>query len=374
LRTYIGRTLDFLATTSSVNDTELGFILGNRDEANNQSGTSFMAVTLTINGETRHLGGSVSVTVLLTGMGLDPVKIAVERNHEIVPRSQYNETVVEDGDKLEIVQFIGGGNEREQPSPPVDKPLVIAGRTFKSRLIIGTGKYKTYAQNAAALKASGAEMVTVAVRRVNLLDPNQERLVDFIDPRKYTYLPNTAGCFTGEDAVRTLRLAREAGGWTLVKLEVLGDKKTLYPNMVETLRATELLLKEGFEVMVYCSDDPLMAKRLEELGACAIMPLAAPIGSGLGVQNPVGIRMIVEEAKVPVIVDAGVGTASDAAVAMELGCDAVLMNTAIAEAKHPVIMARAMRHAVEAGRLAYLAGRMAKKRYADPSSPLAGLI
>jgi thiazole synthase len=327
-----------------------------------------MAVTVTINGETRHLGGSVSVAVLLTGMGLDPAKIAVERNHEIVPRSQYDGTAVEDGDKLEIVQFIGGGNE------PVDKPLVIAGRTFRSRLIVGTGKYKSYALNAAALEASGAEIVTVAVRRVNLTDASQERLVDFIDPKKYTYLPNTAGCFTAEDAIRTLRLAREAGGWTLVKLEVLGDKKTLYPNMIETLRATELLLNEGFQVMVYCSDDPLMAKRLEEIGACAIMPLAAPIGSGLGVQNPIGIRMIVEEAKVPVIVDAGVGTASDAAVAMELGCDAVLMNTAIAEAKDPVMMARAMRHAVEAGRLAYLAGRMAKKRYADPSSPLAGLI
>jgi thiazole synthase len=330
-----------------------------------------MAVTVTINGETCHLGGCVSVAVLLTGMGLDPKKIAVERNHEIVPRSQYDGTALADGDKLEIVQFIGGGNE---PAQPADKPLVIAGRTFRSRLIIGTGKYKTYAQNAAALEASGAQIVTVAVRRVNLIDPGQERLVDFIDPKKYTYLPNTAGCFTGEDAVRTLRLAREAGGWTLVKLEVLGDKKTLYPNMIETLRATELLLKEGFQVMVYCSDDPLMAKRLEEIGACAIMPLAAPIGSGLGVQNPVGIRMIVEEAKVPVIVDAGVGTASDATVAMELGCDAVLMNTAIAEAKDPTMMARAMRHAVEAGRLAYLAGRMAKRRYADPSSPLAGLI
>jgi thiazole synthase len=217
-------------------------------------------------------------------------------------------------------------------------------------------------------------MVTVAVRRVNLTDPNQPKLIDYIDPKKYTYLPNTAGCFTGEDAVRTLRLAREAGGWSLVKLEVLGDKKTLYPNMIETLRATELLIKEDFQVMVYCSDDPLMAKRLEELGACAIMPLAAPIGSGLGVQNPVNIRMIIEEAKVPVIVDAGVGTASDAAIAMELGCDAVLMNTAIAEAKDPVMMASAMKHAVEAGRLAYLAGRMPKKRYADPSSPLAGLI
>ena len=192
-------------------------------------------------------------------------------------------------------------------------------------------------------------MVTVAVRRVNLTDPSQPKLIDFIDPKKFTYLPNTAGCFTGEDAVRTLRLAREAGGWTLVKLEVLGDKKTLYPDMIETLRATELLIKEGFQVMVYCSDDPLMAKRLEELGACAIMPLAAPIGSGLGVQNPVNIRMIIEEAKVPVIVDAGVGTASDAAIAMELGCDAVLMNTAIAEAKNPVMMARAMKHAVEGG-------------------------
>jgi thiazole synthase len=325
-------------------------------------------VTLTINGETRQFDDSVSVAALLTGMGLDPKKIAVERNREIVPRSQYDGTVVADGDKLEIVQFIGGGNE------PIDKPLVVAGRTFRSRLIVGTGKYKTYAQNAAALEASGAEIVTVAVRRVNLTDTSQERLVDFIDPKKYTYLPNTAGCFTAEDAIRTLRLAREAGGWTLVKLEVLGDKKTLYPNMIETLRATELLLNEGFQVMVYCSDDPLMAKRLEDLGACAIMPLAAPIGSGLGVQNPVGIRMIVEEAKVPVIVDAGVGTASDATVAMELGCDAVLMNTAIAEAKDPVMMAAAMKHAVEAGRLAYLAGRMAKKRYADPSSPLAGLI
>jgi thiazole synthase len=331
-----------------------------------------MALTVTVNGEPRQLEAPVSVSALLMGMGLDPAKIAVERNLEIVPRSQYADTTVANGDRIEIVQFIGGGNA--PASLPEDKPFVVAGRSFRSRLIVGTGKYKTYAQNAAALEASGAEMVTVAVRRVNLTDPNQERLIDFIDPRKYTYLPNTAGCFTAEDAIRTLRLAREAGGWTLVKLEVLGDKKTLYPDMIETLRATELLIKEGFQVMVYCSDDPLLAKRLEELGACAIMPLAAPIGSGLGVQNPVGIRLIVEEAKVPVIVDAGVGTASDATVAMELGCDGVLMNTAIAEAKDPVTMARAMRHAVEAGRLAYLAGRMAKKRYADPSSPLAGLI
>src|SRR5450432_14173 len=259
-------------------------------------------------------------------------------------------------------------------SPLADDTWSVAGRTFRSRLIIGTGKYKDYAQNAAAAEAAGAEIVTVALRRVNLSDPSQPMLVDYVKPDRFTFLPNTAGCFTGEDAVRTLRLAREAGGWTLVKLEVLGDKKTLYPDMIETLRATELLIKEGFQVMVYSSDDPLMAKRLEEMGASAIMPLAAPIGSGLGVQNPVNIRMIIEEAKVPVIVDAGVGTASDAAIAMELGCDGVLMNTAIAEARNPVTMARAMKLAVEAGRLAYLAGRMPKKRYADPSSPLAGLI
>jgi thiazole synthase len=331
-----------------------------------------MALTVTINGEIRNLSGALCVRDLLSGLGMDPAKIAVERNLEIVPRSQYGAVMVGDGDRLEIVHFIGGGNI--PAGMPADGPLMIAGRNFRSRLIIGTGKYKTYDENAAALDASGAEMVTVAVRRVNLTDPKQPRLVDFIDPKKFTYLPNTAGCFTGEEAVRTLRLAREAGGWTLVKLEVLGDRKTLYPDMIETLRATELLIREGFQVMVYCSDDPLMAKRLEEMGAAAIMPLAAPIGSGLGVQNPVNIRMIIEEAKVPVIVDAGVGTASDATVAMELGCDGVLMNTAIAEAKHPVMMARAMKHAVEAGRLAYLAGRMAKRRYADPSSPLAGLI
>ena len=259
-------------------------------------------------------------------------------------------------------------------APEEDSPLVVAGRTLKSRLIIGTGKYESYAQNARALEASGADMITVALRRVNLSDESKDRLVDHIDPQKYVFLPNTAGCFTGEDAVRTLRLAREAGGWDLVKLEVLSDPKHLYPDMAETLRATEMLIKEGFDVMVYCSDDPVYAKKLEEAGACAIMPLGAPIGSGLGIQNPVNIRLIVEQASVPVIVDAGVGTASDAAVAMELGCDGVLMNTAIAEAKDPVRMARAMKHAVIAGREAYLAGRMAKKRYADASSPLAGLI
>ena len=250
----------------------------------------------------------------------------------------------------------------------------VAGRTFSSRLIVGTGKYKSFEENAAAVEASGAEIVTVAVRRVNVSDPNAPMLSDFIDPKKITYLPNTAGCFTAEEAIRTLRLAREGGGWKLVKLEVLAEAKTLYPDMIETVRATELLAKEGFEVMVYCTDDPIMAKRCEDAGAVAVMPLGAPIGSGLGVQNPVTIRLIVEQAKVPVLVDAGVGTASDAAAAMELGCDGVLMNTAIAEAKDPILMARAMKAAVESGRLAYRAGRMAKRRYADPSSPLAGLI
>ena len=257
----------------------------------------------------------------------------------------------------------------------LDAPLEIAGRKFQSRLIIGTGKYKDYAENAAAAEAAEAEIITVAVRRVNLTDPNKPMLVDFLDQKKYTYLPNTAGCFTGEDAVRTLRLAREAGGWSLVKLEVLGDEKTLYPNMPETLRAAELLLAEGFEVMVYCSDDPIMCKQLEDMGCCAIMPLGAPIGSGLGLQNPVNIRLIIEQSNVPVLVDAGVGTASDAAIAMELGCDAVLMNTAIAAAKDPLLMARAMKNAVIAGRDAFLAGRMPKKRYqASPSSPASGML
>ena len=332
-----------------------------------------MTLEITLNGEMRLLDKTQSVRGLLESLGLDPAKIAVERNLEIVPRSRYGEVALAHGDRLEIVQFIGGGNAPVEV-PRIDKPFVLAGKTYTSRLIIGTGKYKTYADNAAALEASGAEIVTVAVRRVNLTDPNQPKLVDFIDPKKVTYLPNTAGCFTGEDAVRTLRLAREAGGWSLVKLEVLGEKKLLYPDMIETLRATEMLSMDGFQVMVYCSDDPLMAKRLEDVGAVAIMPLASPIGSGMGLTATVNIRMIIEDAKVPVIVDAGIGTASDAAVAMELGCDAVISNTGIAHAKDPVKMAAAMKLAVEAGRLAWLAGRMPKKAYADPSSPLSGLI
>ncbi len=255
-----------------------------------------------------------------------------------------------------------------------DDPWTVAGRTFTSRLIVGTGKYKDYAQNAAAAEAAGAQIVTVALRRVNLSDPTQPMLADFVKPDRFTYLPNTAGCFTGEDAVRTLRLAREAGGWDLVKLEVLSNTPHLYPDMEETLRALKLLVADGFSVMVYCTDDVVYAKKLEDAGAAAIMPAAAPIGSGLGIQNRVNIRLIIEQATVPVLVDAGVGTPSDAVLAMELGCDAVLMNTAIAGAQDPIRMARAMKHAVIAGREGYLAGRMPKKLYADPSSPMAGLI
>lgn len=255
-----------------------------------------------------------------------------------------------------------------------DTPLVIAGKSFDSRLLVGTGKYKDFEETKQAIEASGAEIVTVAVRRVNIAAQGEPMLQDYIDPKEYTYLPNTAGCFTAEEAVRTLRLAREAGGWNLVKLEVLADQKTLYPDMMETVRAAQTLLDDGFEVMVYCTDDPIYAKRLEEMGCCAIMPLAAPIGSGLGIQNPLNIQLIIEQAKVPILVDAGVGTASDAAIAMELGCDGVLMNTAIAAADHPVLMAEAMKLAIQSGRKAFLAGRMARKSYASASSPTDGMI
>lgn len=327
---------------------------------------------LTINGESQEFEAKLTVFELLGRIGLDPAKVAVERNLEIVPKSTYQATPLGDGDKLEIVHFIGGGTINPDSSDG-DK-FEIAGETYWSRLLVGTGKYKDFEETAKAIEASGAEIVTVAVRRVNVSNPKEPMLMDYVDPKTYTYLPNTAGCYSADEAVRTLRLAREAGGWDLVKLEVLGDQKTLYPNMPETVKAAATLVKEGFKVMVYCADDPIQAKVLEELGCVAIMPLAAPIGSGLGIQNPVGIRMIIEQSNVPVLVDAGVGTASDAAVAMELGCDGVLMNTAIAEAKDPIKMARAMKMAIEAGRLAYLAGRMPKKLYADPSSPLAGLI
>ena len=321
--------------------------------------------TILLNGESRKTSAD-TIAALVRELELEPTKVAVERNREIVPRSTLEQAALTDGDVLEIVHFVGGGSGEDT--------WTVAGRTFRSRLIVGTGKYKDFAQNAAAVEASGAEIVTVAVRRVNVSDPKAPMLTDYIDPKKITYLPNTAGCFTADDAIRTLRLAREAGGWDLVKLEVLGEARTLYPDMRETLKATETLAKEGFLPMVYCVDDPIAAKQLEDAGAVAVMPLGAPIGSGLGIQNRVTIRLIVEGAKVPVLVDAGVGTASDAAVGMELGCDGILMNTAIAEAKEPIRMARAMKLAVEAGREAYLAGRMGRRMYADPSSPLAGRI
>ncbi len=250
----------------------------------------------------------------------------------------------------------------------------VANKKLKSRLIVGTGKYKNFQETAKAVEASGADMVTVAVRRVNILDKKKPILTDYLNPKKIIFLPNTAGCFNSSDALRTLRLAREMGGWKLVKLEVLGDKKTLYPNMIETIKSTKILTKEGFKVMVYCTDDPLLAKKLEDNGAVAIMPLASPIGSGLGLQNKINISMIIKQSKVPVIVDAGIGTASDATVAMELGCDGVLINSAIAMAKKPILMAKAFKDAVISGRNSYLAGRMQKNYIASPSSPAKGLI
>ena len=252
--------------------------------------------------------------------------------------------------------------------------LKVAGRSLKSRLIVGTGKYKSFSETAKAVKASGAEMVTVAVRRVNILNKKKPMLTDYLNPKKIIFLPNTAGCFNSEEALRTLRLAREMGGWKLVKLEVLGDRKTLYPNMIETIKSNKILVKEGFKVMVYCTDDPLLAKKLEDDGASAIMPLASPIGSGLGLQNKVNISLIIKQSKVPVIVDAGIGTASDATIAMEMGCDGVLINSAIAKAKKPILMARAFKDAVISGRYSFMAGRMDKNFFATASSPSKGLI
>ena len=256
----------------------------------------------------------------------------------------------------------------------MDDILKISQKKFKSRLIVGTGKYKNFSECSKAIKASGAQIVTVAVRRVNISDKKKPLLMDYIDPKKITYLPNTAGCFTSNEALRTLRLAREIGGWELVKLEVLGDKKTLFPDMIETLKSTEILTKEGFKVMVYCSDDPLMAKRLENVGAVAIMPLAAPIGSGLGILNEVNIKIMRAKTKLPLIIDAGLGQASDASIAMELGCDGVLINTAIAMAKNPIQMAEAMKYSVIAGRKSYLSGRIKKILFGKASSPKKGLI
>ena len=252
--------------------------------------------------------------------------------------------------------------------------LIISGKKYKSRLILGTGKYKSFEETAKAIKAAEVEIVTVAVRRVNVTNTKEPMLIDFLDPKKITYLPNTAGCYNSEEALRTLRLARDAGGWNLVKLEVLGDKETLYPNMIETIAALKVLKKENFDVMVYSSDDPILCKQLEDMGAAAIMPLGSLIGSGRGIQNKFNISIIKNQSKVPVIVDAGIGCASDAAIAMELGCDGVLINTAVAEAKNPILMAEAMKDAVIAGRKSFIAGRIKKKVTANPSSPFEGLI
>ncbi len=255
-----------------------------------------------------------------------------------------------------------------------DSKIKIANKEFSSRLIIGTGKFANYELNKKALEASGAEIVTVAIRRVNLTNKNQPKLTDYINPKKYTFLPNTAGCFNANEALRTLRLAKELGGWNIVKLEVLADEKTLYPNMIETINAAEKLVIDGFKVLAYCNDDPILCKILEETGCSAIMPLGSPIGSGLGILNPLNIKLIIEQSSLPVILDAGLGTASDASLAMELGCDAVLVNSAIAQAKYPVLMAKSFKNAVIAGRQSFLAERMQKKTYGDASSPLKHLI
>jgi len=320
-----------------------------------------------VNGETKEFAENNTVADVVESLGLTGKKIAVELNKEILPFDQYQANTLSAGDRLEIVHAIGGGQ---------DDSFVLAGVLYQSRLLVGTGKYKDMEETRLAIEASGAQIVTVAIRRTNIgQNPGEPNLLEVISPDKYTILPNTAGCYTADEAVRTCRLARELlGGHKLVKLEVLADQKTLFPDVAETYVAAELLVKEGFDVMVYTNDDPIAAKRLEEIGCVAVMPLAAPIGSGLGIRNPYNILTIVENAKVPILVDAGVGTASDAAIAMELGCDGVLMNTAIADAKNPILMASAMRKGIEAGREAFLAGRMPRKRFASASSPIDGLF
>ena len=320
-----------------------------------------------VNGDYRDYGDNCTVADVIADLGLTGKRIAVELNKEILPFTQHATQPVKEGDRLEIVQAIGGGQ---------DDYFTLAGKRYRSRLLVGSGKYKDLEETRLATEASGAEIITVAIRRTNIgQNPGEPNLLDVISPDKYTILPNTAGCYTAEDAVRTCRLARELlGGHKLVKLEVLADQLTLFPDVSETYVAAEILVRDGFDVMVYTNDDPIAAKRLEEIGCVAVMPLAAPIGSGLGIRNPYNILTIVENARVPILVDAGVGTASDAAIAMELGCDGVLMNTAIAAAKNPVLMASAMKKGIEAGREAFLAGRMPRKRFASASSPIDGLF
>jgi thiazole synthase len=337
---------------------------------------------VTINGEPKELPETATVADLLTHLGLDRHKVAIEVNEAVVPALRHGVHRLGEGDRIEVVTLVGGGSD---PQPPADKPLVIGKFTFRSRLITGTGKYASYEQMRDCLAASGCEVTTVAIRRERLIDKEGRNILDYLDLKRYTILPNTAGCFSAEDAVRHARLAREllanlgnaGAGW--VKLECLGDRKTLLPDPVATLQATEQLVKEGLQVLVYTSDDPIMARRLKEAGAASVMPAGSPIGSGQGVLNPNNIRIILEYLKdgdpdYPVIVDAGVGTASDVTVAMELGCDGVLLNTGIAHAQDPLRMAWAMRQACEAGRLAYLAGRIPRKLYAQSSSPMEGRI
>ena len=327
---------------------------------------SIKNINIYVNGKSKNIKDEQSVLSLLQLLNLNKNNIAVEINREIISKSDYNIYIIKENDKIEIVNFIGGGNNISKDN----EFLNIAGKRYKSRLIIGSGKFKNFEENLKALEASNSEIITVAIRRTNLSDPSAPIITDIINPKKYTYLPNTAGCYNAEEAVRVLNLAREAGGWNLVKLEVLGDKKTLYPNMIETLKASKILVKEGFKVMAYCSDDPILAKQLEDNGCSAIMPLGSPIGSGLGIQNKLNIKMIVDNSNVPVIVDAGLGTASDACIAMEIGCDGVLINSAIAMANDPILMATAMKNAVISGRTAYLSGRMKKNNLAKASSPI----
>jgi thiazole synthase len=340
------------------------------------------ALTIMLNGERRELPGNPTLAELLVELGVRPDYVAIELNRAIVPRSRHAETRLSDGDVLEIVTLVGGGTEI---APPRAEPLTIGNHTFRSRLFVGTGKYATLELMRTCLEASGAEVVTVAVRRERLVDKQGRNLLDYLDPKLYTILPNTAGCFSANEALRTARLGRELltnlgnPGADWVKLEVLADTRTLLPDPPATLEATEILVREGFQVLCYTSDDPVMARRLKEAGAASVMPAGSPIGSGQGVLNPNNIRIILEDLKrddpqYPVIIDAGVGTASDVTIAMELGCDGVLLNTGIAGAQDPVSMAWAMRLAVEAGWLASRAGRIPRKLYANASSPLDGTI
>jgi thiazole synthase len=322
---------------------------------------------IVLNGDPLEVAGPLTLTALLAHLNIDPRRVAVEHNLTVVKRANYESTQIQDGDQIEIVNFVGGGSLNSDP-------LVIAGREFASRLIVGTGKYSSFQVMQRAHEASGADMVTVAVRRVNISDRSKESLLDYIDTKRIALLPNTAGCYSADDAVRTARLGREAGLSNWVKLEVIGDERTLFPDNEELIAATKILVKEGFVVLPYTTDDPIVCRKLQDAGAAAVMPLGAPIGSGLGIQNANNIRIIREFLRVPLILDAGVGTASDATIAMELGADGVLMNTAIAEAQDPIAMATSMKLAVQAGRLAYRAGRMPKRMYASASSPLAGTL